>query len=227
MKTIQLWDLPVRLFHWLLVLAVAGAIATVKLGGTWMVWHERFGLMVLALLSFRVVWGFVGSRHAQFASFVRGPSAVRRYLRGEWQGVGHNPLGALSVLALIGLFALQAVTGLFATDEIAFNGPLYRAVSSEWNELFTRWHKLAEWLLYGLIALHILAVLYYTRVRKDNLVKPMITGRKEVPEGQGEDTGMAGINAFLFAVAVSAGVIWVATGGLLPPPPPPPQDLGW
>jgi len=228
MRTIRLWDLPVRVFHWLLVIAVFGAIATVKLGGTWMVWHERFGLSVLGLLSFRLVWGFTGSTYARFSQFVRGPSAVIAYLKGDWQGLGHNPLGALSVLLLMAMFAFQALTGLFATDEIAFNGPLYRAVSTDWNDTFTHWHHLSEWFLYGVIALHVLAIMFYIHVKKTNLVKPMITGYKEVPGGvEAKDATGGGVIGFLLAVAIAAAVVWVATGGLLAPPPAPPQDLGW
>jgi len=229
MKSVQVWDLPVRLCHWLLVVAVVGAVVTVKLGSGWMQWHERFGLMVVALLSFRLVWGLVGTTHARFSSFVRGPATIRRYLRGQWHGLGHNPLGGWSVLALIGLFGFQAGTGLFATDDIAFNGPLYTAVSSDWSERLSSWHRMTEWGLYGLVALHVLAIIFYRVVRRDNLVLPMITGRKTVSdEGlAAEEPRGGGINAFLFAVAVAAGVVWIATGGLLPPPPPPPQDLGW
>ncbi|NWO05443.1 MAG: cytochrome b/b6 domain-containing protein [Alteromonadaceae bacterium] len=226
MKTIRLWDLPTRLFHWLLVLAVIGSVATIKLGSSWMDWHERFGLAVIGLLSFRLVWGVAGSTYARFTRFVRGPGAVMAYLRGQWQGVGHNPLGALSVLALIGLFGFQATTGLFSNDDIAFDGPLASLVSSDWSSTLSSWHRQAEWYLYGLVALHVLAVMFYTHVKKDNLVRPMITGRKPVETEQAEDAKGGGWLAFVVAVAIAAGVVWVANGGLVPPPPPT-QDLGW
>lgn len=227
MNTIRLWDLPTRLFHWLLVLAAVGAVVTIKLGNSWMAWHERFGLAVIALLSFRLVWGLVGSTYARFSQFVRGPGAIVSYLRGQWHGVGHNPLGAWSVLALLALFGFQAVTGLFANDEIAFNGPLYPVVSSDWSNTLSSWHRLAEWALYGVVALHVLAVVFYTRVRKDNLLKPMITGRKQVSRPGARDASGGGLVAFVVAVAVAVAAVWVASGGLVPPPPPPPQDLGW
>ena len=95
MKSIRLWDLPTRLFHWLLVLAVTGSMVTINIGGIWMVWHERFGLAIIGLLSFRLVWGVIGSTYARFSQFVSGPGAVVAYLKGSWQGLGHNPLGAL------------------------------------------------------------------------------------------------------------------------------------
>lgn len=228
MTTIRLWDLPTRLFHWLLVVAVTGSVVTIKSGMP--DWHERFGLLVIGLLSFRVVWGFAGSTYARFGSFVRGPGAVRAYLRGQWQGVGHNPLGAMSVLALIGLFGFQAATGLFANDEIAFNGPLYPLVSSTWSDTLSSWHRLTEWFLYGLVALHVLAVVFYSKVKKDNLVKPMITGRKAVLPGQADDARGGGVLAFLVSLVLALVVIIGASGSLVAPPPapePPLQNLGW
>ncbi|MCK7543119.1 cytochrome b/b6 domain-containing protein [Marinobacter bryozoorum] len=230
MTVIRLWDLPLRLFHWLLVTAVIGSVATIKAGGDWMVWHERFGLAVVGLLSFRIVWGFIGSRYARFSMFVRGPGAVVRYLRGQWQGLGHNPLGAWSVLALLGLFGFQAVSGLFANDEIAFNGPLVPLVSSGWSDTLSSWHRQTEWYLYGLVALHVAAVLYYKVVRKDNLLKPMITGRKVVPPEVAVDGTGGGPVALVVALAVAAVVVVAASGELIPPAPapePPPQNLGW
>ena len=101
-RRIRVWDLPTRLFHWALATLVCGSFVTIKLGGAWMVWHERIGYAVLSLVTFRLVWGFVGGRYARFASFVRGPSAVLAYLRGQGShSPGHNPLGALSVLAML------------------------------------------------------------------------------------------------------------------------------
>lgn len=226
MTTIRLWDLPTRLFHWLLVLAVVGSVATMKLDGSWMDWHERFGLLVIGLLSFRLVWGVLGSTYARFGQFVRGPGAIVAYLRGQWHGVGHNPLGALSVLALIGLFGFQAVSGLFANNDITFNGPLSSLVSSSWSNTVSGWHRQAEWYLYALVALHVLAALFYTYVKKDNLIRPMITGRKPVEDGQVADAKGGGWLAFVIALAVAVGVVWIANGGLVPPPPPT-QDLGW
>ncbi|MGC8119856.1 cytochrome b/b6 domain-containing protein [Marinobacter sp. VGCF2001] len=227
MRTIRLWDLPTRCFHWLLVLAVVGSVATVKLGAGWMAWHERFGLAVVGLLVFRLVWGFVGSTYARFAQFVRGPRALMGYLSGQWQGVGHNPLGALSVLAMVALFGFQAASGLFANDDIAFNGPLYPLVSSGWSDTLSSWHRLTEWGLYAVVGLHVAAVLFYTHVRKDNLIRPMINGRKQVRDGSGTDARGGGWFAFLVALGVAIAAVWVASGGLVPPPPPPPQNLGW
>lgn len=228
MTTIRLWDLPTRLFHWLLVLAVAGAVITIKTGAV--DWHQRFGLLVVGLLAFRIIWGFTGSTYARFTTFVRGPGAIAAYLRGQWQGVGHNPLGALSVLALIGLFGFQAVTGLFANDEIAFNGPLYPLVSSDWSDTLSSWHRLTEWFLYGLVILHVAAVVFYSKVKKDNLMKPMITGKKPVAPGQAEDARGGGLVAFVVSLILAVIVVVGASGSLVSPPPAPepaPQNLGW
>ena len=109
-ERIKIWDLPVRIFHWLLFLLIVGAIVSGKVGGGAIEWHGRIGLAIIGLLVFRIVWGFVGSSHARFSSFLPRPSSLRAYLRGAWKGVGHNPLGALSVLALLALFGVQAAT---------------------------------------------------------------------------------------------------------------------
>jgi cytochrome b len=228
MTTIRLWDLPTRLFHWLLVLAAVGAVISIKSGA--IDWHERFGLAVVGLLSFRIIWGFAGSTYARFTSFVRGPGTILAYLRGNWQGVGHNPLGALSVLALIGLFGFQAVTGLFANDEIAFKGPLTPLVSSAWSDTLSSWHRLTEWFLYGLVILHVVAVVFYSAVKKDNLVKPMITGKKPVEGGQAEDARGGGALAFVMSLVLAGIVVAGASGSFVSPQPAPepaPQNLGW
>lgn len=224
---IRVWDLPVRMFHWLLMALVAGSIITVKTGGL-MVWHGRFGQAILGLIVFRIVWGLIGSRTARFASFVRGPGAIREYLAGRWAGIGHNPIGAFSVLALLGLIGFQAVSGLFTYDAVSFRGPMAAAVSNATVSQMSDWHKLTEWYIYGLIALHVAAVLWYTQVRKDVLVKPMITGRKAVPQDARyvENNG-GGALRFAVALAIALAVVWATSGVFNPPPPPPAPDLGW
>ena len=213
------WDLPTRLFHWSLVTLVASAFVTAKIGGSAMVWHGRLGLAILGLLVFRIVWGFAGSTYARFAQFVRGPAAILAYLRGEWQGLGHNPFGALSVLALLGVLSLQAATGLFANDDIAYSGYLAPLAGSELSEKITRIHHLLEKLLILLVALHIGAIVFYARVKRHNLVKPMLTGWAE---GNAEQSARGGGGvALIIAVAMALIVVWAASGALLPPPPPP------
>lgn len=217
MKRVKLWDLPTRLFHWLLVLTVAGSVATGEIGGNLMDWHGRCGIVVVGLVVFRLVWGIVGSTYARFSQFLPTPEAVFAYLKGEWKGLGHNPLGALSVLALLGVLALQAASGLAANDDIAFNGPLYNLVSKELSDRLTGIHKEASDLLVILIGLHVAAIVFYVRFKKDNLVKPMITGWKEDAEGKSASGG--GGVALVAALIIACGAAWAASGSWVPPPP--------
>jgi cytochrome b len=226
-RTIRVWDLPTRIFHWLLLALVTGSIVSVKIGGNAMIWHGRFGHLIVGLIVFRIVWGFVGSTHARFVRFVPGPGAIRAYLGGRWRGVGHNPLGALSVLALLGAIGFQAVGGLFANDDIAFNGPLYRAVSSATSNQISGWHRQGEWVIFALIALHVGAVLFYALVRKERIILPMITGCKVVRDPAAEPARGGGWLALAIALAIAGLALWVAGGGLLAPPPPPAPDPGW
>lgn len=217
---IRVWDLPTRLAHWLLATATATAFVTGFLGGSRMEMHGAAGIMIVGLLAFRFVWGFIGSTHARFVNFVRGPAAIRAYLRGEWRGVGHNPLGALAVLGLLGLAAFQVATGLFGNDDIAYNGPLYALVRKESSDLLTGLHHRSAWILLSVIALHLAAIAYYARVKQDDLLLPMLTGWKEQPHGQAERAGGGGLFAFLVAAAIGVGAALAASGALLPPPHP-------
>ncbi len=194
---IRIWDLPLRLFHWLLVLAVMGSFVTVKLGGNAMIWHARLGYFVLALLLFRIVWGFWGSPYAKFSQFVKGPRAILDYLKNGHETPGHSPLGALSVLALIGLFLAQSLAGLFASDDIAFDGPLVKYVSSSWVEWLTSLHRWNEWVLLGLVTIHVAAIIYYKRCKGINLVRPMISGDKDFSDDSSEQIFNAPDHPFL------------------------------
>ncbi len=179
---IRIWDLPLRLFHWLLVVAVIGSFVSVKLGGNAMIWHGRFGYIVLALIFFRLIWGFVGTHHARFTQFIKSPKAIFAYLKNPTETPGHSPLGAISVIVLLGLFLSQALAGLFASDDIAFDGPLVKYVASTWVELLTSFHRLNEWVLMAIVGVHVGAILYYKYVKKINLISAMITGDKEWTE---------------------------------------------
>lgn len=226
MKTITLWDLPTRLFHWTLVLAVAGSIATGLVGGGLMAWHGRLGFLVAALLGFRLVWGIVGATHSRFMTFLPWPKTVIDYLKGHWQGVGHNPLGAFSVFAMLGVLAFQVFSGLFANDDIAFKGPYNILVGSELESLATSLHKANAWLIGFLVAMHLSAIAFYRFAKKDNLIKPMVDGLKEVPESL-PDPRPGRPAALVAALAVALAVGWLASGGIarhLAPPPPPPAD---
>ncbi len=185
MKSISVWDLPVRLFHWLLVLSIIGLFVTQELGGNWMEWHKRLGFFVIGLILFRFMWGLVGNQHARFLNFVRGPSAVLAYMRDmknpqTKRYLGHNPMGALSVIAFLLVIGFQAVTGLFADDDIMLSGPYAVAVSKEISDLLTKIHKINSNVIIGLVVLHLGAIGFYFFIKRDNLVKPMITGQKSI-----------------------------------------------
>lgn len=184
MHTLRVWDLPTRAFHWLLAASVIGMVVTAKVGGNWMAWHLRLGHVVLALLLFRLVWGFVGGHWSRFGSFLYGPLSVMRYLKGQAPAhhqVGHSPLGALSVFALIGVLLLQVGTGLLSDDEIAFFGPLVRFVDGSTVDQATAFHKhVGQWLVLALVVLHLLAILAHQFIKRDNLVGPMLHGDKAV-----------------------------------------------
>jgi cytochrome b len=183
----RVWDLPTRLFHWALAASVIGAVVTAKVGGNAMVWHLRLGYVVAALLLFRFVWGLIGGRWSRFASFIYGPAAYRRYLgggarEGDRFDVGHNPLGALSVFAMLGWLAIQVGSGLVADDEIAVTGPLVRFVSSETSLAWTAHHKTwGQWLVFVLLGLHLLAIVFYRWRKGGAMLKAMVGGDKQLP----------------------------------------------
>ena len=212
---IKVWDPPVRLFHWSLVALLIGAIVSVKIGGSATQWHVRFGYAILALVLFRIVWGLVGTRTARFASFVHGPGAVIEYARSMFNGrhqthVGHNPLGGwMIVLMLLALLA-QAGLGLFSNDDIATDGPLVRLVTKEASDAITSWHRRGAWLLIGLAGLHIGAVVFYLIAFKENLVRPMVTGRKLL-HAHHSGAGNDGERTLLAVVvlAVCAAGVWL------------------
>jgi len=185
-SVVRVWDLPTRLFHWLLVLAVLAQVITGSIGGAALTWHLRIGYCVFALIVFRIVWGLVGGHWSRFASFIYGPASLLRYLRGQPLAsdhfhVGHNPLGSASVFAMLAMLAIQVATGLVADDEIATIGPLNRFVSSAFALSATAWHKgPGITLIFALVVLHIGAIVYYTR-KGQVLVRPMIGGDKLLP----------------------------------------------
>ncbi|MDZ7596904.1 MAG: cytochrome b/b6 domain-containing protein [Desulfobacterales bacterium] len=182
-QPVSVWDLPTRLFHWLLAALVAASFVTGKIGGNAMAYHERSGLAILVLLLFRVAWGFVGSRSSRFADFLKGPRTVLRYARGLLRPdaprhLGHNPLGGWSVVAMLAALFIQAGTGLFANDDILTEGPLFSWVSKATSDALTRVHLFNRQAIVLLVALHLGAILFHWVVKGDNLVKPMITGVK-------------------------------------------------
>jgi len=180
-KIIRVWDLPIRLFHWLLVFCIAGSLISVNLGGNAIQWHAYFGYSVLTLLIFRIIWGLVGSTHARFASFIPTRESILNYLQGKSpRFLGHNPVGALSVFALLFVLGVQVVTGLFVDDEIAFQGPFAKYVSNATISFLSQIHESNQVLIYTLITIHIAAIIYYRKFKGEDLIKPMINGDKEI-----------------------------------------------
>ena len=178
----RIWDLPTRLFHWLLALSVLGLVVTGNVGGLWMDWHFRLGYAVLCLLIFRLLWGFVGGYWSRFGAFIFGPSALLQYLRGRsplLHRVGHSPLAALSVFALLLALFLQVLTGLLSDDEIFHRGPWAVWAPYDWIETASRYHKqVGKFVVMGLVALHLLALVFYKVVKRQALVQAMVTGDK-------------------------------------------------
>ena len=180
-KIIRVWDLPIRLFHWLLVLCIAGSLISVNLGGNAIEWHAYFGYSILTLLIFRFIWGFIGSKHARFSSFIPTRRAILEYLQGRTVRVlGHNPIGALSVFALLFVLSVQVITGLFVDDEIAFQGPLAKYVPNFIVSFLSEIHEGNQVVIYTLITIHISAIWFYKKFKGENLIKPMLTGDKEI-----------------------------------------------
>lgn len=222
---IRIWDLPTRLFHWLLAFSVTGALVTGWIGGNWMGWHARLGLLIVGLLAFRLAWGLLGSTYVRFAQLLQLPRSLPAYLRGEWQGGGHNPLGWLSVLTMLAALTFQAVSGLFASDDIAFVGPLYGLVDSATSDALASLHRQGMWLVMALISLHLASLLFYRLVHGENLVTAMLTGKRQVPEDRPIAPARGGrLPALLAALVFAGAAVWVAEGRWVPAPPPAPAQ---
>jgi cytochrome b len=192
-RRVRVWDLPTRLFHWTLAALVTFSVVSAKVGGLWLDWHMRSGYAILTLVVFRLLWGAAGSRYARLAHFLRSPRLVLAYLQGRHphDGAGHNPLGALSVVAILAVLLVQAATGLFTNDGNFTEGPLGRLVSSATGEVFSTVHRWGELAVYGLVGLHVAAIGFYLIARRDNLVTPMITGDRVGIEARPAEDGPA------------------------------------
>lgn len=178
---IRVWDLPTRIFHWALAGLVVFSFTTGTIGGEWMAWHLKSGYAILALVLFRIAWGFVGSESARFASFLRGPRAALAYARETLAGrhpalPGHNPLGGWMVAAMLAAIAFQVATGLFSDDEIATQGPLAVKVSNDTVSRMSGLHHWGQWVVVALAALHVLAIATYRWKWNARLVGPMVHG---------------------------------------------------
>ncbi len=186
---VRVWDVPVRLFHWALVVLIATSYFSGRAGGDWMKLHFWAGYAILALLLFRIAWGFVGSTTARFSNFVKGPGAWLAYVATSLRGgktyeAGHNPIGGIMVVVLLLAVLAQATAGLFSadTDLGTVNGPLATSIADAWVDRLTAFHKSWVNVLLLLVGLHVLAAVAYLVVKRQNLIGAMITGRKPVGE---------------------------------------------
>ncbi|MGQ0697269.1 MAG: cytochrome b/b6 domain-containing protein [Panacagrimonas sp.] len=217
----MIWDLPTRIFHWLLALSFAVAYLSAKLGPAWMYWHLRAGYLMAALLLFRLVWGLCGSQTARFGTFLKGPRAVVAYLRDVASRtpiphVGHNPSGGWMVVTMLATLASVGITGFFADDLVVFSGPLAACVSSEAAEGSARYHVLASNIALALVGLHLVAIGLYSWVLGQDLIRPM-TGYRSRKAIARPSIRFVGNGVALIVFSLAALVIWVlAYAGLCP-----------
>jgi cytochrome b len=212
---IYIWDLPLRIFHWLLVAAVSIAIVTAKLGGNWMDIHGKAGLTIVGLLAFRVIWGFIGPHHSRFLVFFPKPKTIIQYIKGHWVGYGHNPIGALATIILLSVLIIQAISGLFSNNDIDFVGPLTSLISESVSRQLTKIHHLSANLLYGLLITHIVAIVLYLILKKNNLIKPMITGWKKTNDSSAtisERNNGSIVVKFIIALFASLVIVYFVSG---------------
>lgn len=213
----RLWDLPTRLVHWALALLVAFSWWSAENGQ--MEWHRWSGYTVLGLLVFRLFWGFAGASTARFSSFVKGPAAIVAYARtlgrrAPSETAGHNPLGALSVVALLLALIAQVGFGLFAVDIDGLeSGPLSRFVDFDTGRVFAELHETSFNILLALIGLHLAAVAYYLIYKRDNLIRPMVTGWRAFA---GDAPAVRFVPAWrvLVGIALAVAVAWFVAKGL-------------
>lgn len=214
-KAIVIWDIPVRIVHWMFVLLLPGLYFSYKSGN--MDLHVLLGEIMFGLLLFRLLWGLVGSETARFSRFVKGPGAILAYLTGRSSGnrVGHNPLGALSVIAMLVLLSMQVGLGLFASDtDGLYSGPLDRFVSYDTSTEAAELHEEIFNFILAMVALHLAAVLYYRVFRRENLIAPMITGRRVVSDAV--QPRIAGFIRFAICALLSIAAAWWVSKGLRP-----------
>ena len=216
------WDLPVRLAHWGLTLTLAGSWLTAELGVEYREYHFWCGYAALAILLFRLMWGLVGSRYARFAEFLPSPARVVGYVRQQFSGQtptpagpGHNPLGALALVVMLGLIGVQITSGLFADDDILYTGPYQSAVSEATVKWFTNLHHSNVDYLLAMIVLHLLAIGFYQFARGQRLTRAMITGRKPIAEFAANPpiphtAWLRGLVVFAIAVALVALLLYLA-----------------
>jgi cytochrome b len=209
-SSIKVWDLPSRLCHVLLATSILGAYGTVEWSWLDMQWHFYFGYSTLVLVVFRVLWGLWGSEHARFGQFLKGLGAVIAYVKkllskDSTQTTGHSAVGGWAVVVLLIASFAQAFSGLFNSDDIENFGPLYDKVNADWVDQVGDFHESFYNVLLILIGVHVIAALLYWLVKKQNLILPMITGRKQI---DGVDAVQKPIALALFTLGLSGALVW-------------------
>jgi cytochrome b len=217
---VPVWDLPVRLVHWAIVLLLAVMVPTGLAGDDWLAWHMRAGQTLLILVAFRLLWGFFGSGNARFRRFLRGPGAVVRYARSLVRPphdvhATHNPLGGWMVVLLLVALVVQATTGLFTNDDVLWEGPLAQRVTKETSDALSSIHRRFWWLLLALAAVHVVAAIGYLVAFRENLIHAMFTGRKRLPPSvaRPEDAAASHVRAVLLLAVVIAAFGWFVYRG--------------
>jgi cytochrome b len=205
-KPALIWDLPLRVFHWSLAACVLGCFGTAEFGWLSMQWHFYFGYAILVLLAFRLLWGFVGTEHSRFANFLTGPKKLIAYLQQGTTGPGHTPLGALATLALLVAVGVQALSGLFNSDEIQWYGPLSEKVSMDVVEWAADIHERLDKVVIALIVLHLCAIAFYALIKRQNLIAPMLHGYKKLSGENGIVSQKLMLAVLMLAIA--AAVVW-------------------
>ncbi len=211
-RGVRVWDLSVRLTHWLIAVLVGFSWWSAK--ANHLPWHRLSGDLILGLLLFRLIWGVVGSQTARFSEFVRGPAAIMRYVRGGgFAGNGHNPLGALSVIALIATLSLQVGLGLFSVDEDGLEpGPLSKFVDFDTGRAIAHLHHMVFNVLLALVGAHLIAIAIY-ELRRKRLLLPMITGRVDAAESTSAPRFAPAWLAIAIA-AIAGAIAWLIAHGL-------------
>ncbi|OXC74994.1 cytochrome b/b6 domain-containing protein [Caballeronia sordidicola] len=213
-RPVLVWDVPTRLFHWLVVVLVAAAYATSELN--WMGWHVRIGEMLLTLVLFRLLWGFFGSDTARFRNFMSAPAAAWQHLRHVLRReadlqVGHNSAGGWMVLLLLALLLGETLSGLYVNNDVADDGPLTQWVPASIANAITALHTILWDALLAAVALHVLAIAVYAVAKGHNLLRPMLTGRKRLPERIRAPRQASTIRALLLLVLSATLVTLLAT----------------
>jgi cytochrome b len=215
-KHVLIWDLPLRIFHWLFAFTVIASWYTSDQDNDLIDLHMQLGYFALGLLIFRILWGFIGTKHSLFSSFLPSPKRLFIYISDLKNNrietsVGHNPLGSLMVILMIILISLQAISGLFINDDVFSSGPYYDSVSKEIEQVMVFLHHNVFDFMIGAIVLHLVAIAYYVRIKKQSLILPMITGKKSVKlNNKSDDINHSKLwLAFFVVIVVTAFVYWL------------------